>query len=489
MTDLLGADRAAFLAVDLGSSGVRVMLGMLQPALDVAEMLRVPTPVTNGADGRGWDLAAIWAAVQDGLAAGMTEADRRGVAVEGIGVTSWGVDYARLTADGDLRPFVRHHRDMTGAASPPPSEPDAAGAYAATGVLDQPINTVHQLRRDAADGRGAPDDVVLLVADAVVHLLTGAVAAEASLASTTALVDRRTGDWSSARTADLPARFPRIVPAGASAGVTRPEVAARIGARDPLPVWHVTAHDTAAAFSAVTGAADDRADLVAVVSCGSWSVVGAALPAPLLTDAARRAGLTQEVGADGDILLAANLSGMWLLQEVIREWGASDEQLGAPPTTLDQLLRDAAVSPYRGVFDPADPSLQAPGGLPDRIVAAAVASSGERPRSRGDVVRTIFESLAASYARTVAHLEHLTGRRVAEVRIVGGGSRIALLGELTAERTGLPVLRGPVEASVIGVLLQLAVASGRAVDLAAARRALVPEPGAAASVRLEGVAP
>ena len=462
----------AFLAIDLGSSSGRVMLGLLwsadgiaSPELIVSEAGRFANVPVQTPDGLGWDIRALWQGVLDGLCEGVARAREAGATIAGIGVDSWGVDYGRLTAAGQLRPYVRHHRDVDSAvAARAAAVRDLGADYAVTGVLDQAINTVHQLRQDAVRGIGATDDRILLIADLFVHLLSGVELSEASLASSTALLDRRTETWSTELAAGLPAVLPRIVPAGVRAGDTLPDVTSRIGADGPIPVWSVTAHDTAAAFSAVADAQTGRH--TTVVSCGSWAVVGVALDRPLLTELARLRGFTQEVGAEGETLLVKNLSGMWLLQQAMREWASAN---GGVTPDLRDLIDDAEASAYTGTFDPADPALQAPGHLVERLERACTKSASQPPRTRGDLVRAILESLAIAYGLALGDIEELTGRAPGSVRLIGGGARNELLCELTARRTGLPVIAGPAEASVHGLLLQLVVASGQLPDLVAAR--------------------
>ena len=451
------------------------MLGILDTdaagaaAFTVTEAGRFANVPVRRAEGLSWDIPTLWEGVLDGLTAGVAQARATGAPVVGIGVDSWGVDYGRVSSGGLLRPFVRHHRGVDAIlAARSSAERDLAEDYRITGVLDQAINTAHQLREDAEQGIGEADDRILLIADLFVRLLSGVEASEASLASSTALLDRTTGDWSSALVDGLPAILPPIVADGDPAGTTDADVTARIGADEPLPVRFVTAHDTAAAFSAVADAATG-AD-AAVVSCGSWAVVGVVLDRPILTDAARRAGFTQEVGAGGETLLVKNLSGMWLLQQVTREWAHSDGVDDWPVDALRDLLADAASSSYRGVFDPADPALQSPDGLVPRLRAACESSAGESPASRADLVRAILESLSSAYAQTLRQIEGLTGRSLTSVRLVGGGSRNDLLAGITAERTGIPVVAGPAEASIHGILFQLAAASGHLPDLATARK-------------------
>lgn len=468
---------SAYLAVDLGSSSLRVMIGILRhgaadgPTLEIREAGRRPNTPVRRPEGLGWDVPALLDGVLSGLRAGVAAAHDAGAAVRGIGIDAWGVDYARLTTSGELRAFVRHHRDADPAlAARTASGRDLAADYAVTGVLDQAINTAHQLRQDLAAGIGAPDDTILLTADIFVHLLTGRVGAEASLASTTGLLERATGDWSPALAAGLPAVLPPIVPDGSSAGVTTPAVTAAIGAAHPVPVYAVTAHDTAAAFMAVTDAADTG---TGVVSSGSWGVAGVAVATPILDDRARLAGFTQEIGAAGDTLLVKNLSGMWLLQQTLREWSAADGAAEPPLGMLTDLLAATEASDYAGRFDPADAALQAPDGLVQRLEDACAAHGADRPRTRADLVRAIVGSLADAYADTLGIAARLSGQELQRIRILGGGARNALLCALTAERSGCTVIAGPVEASVRGILLQLAIAAGDVPDAAAARGLMV----------------
>ncbi|MEV8268681.1 FGGY-family carbohydrate kinase [Microbacterium sp. NPDC076911] len=480
MTDAVAP---AWLAIDLGSSSGRVMLGVRQCADERNRTDRTPSPtlvITEAArftnvpldteHGFGGDIGSLWISVREGLRAGIAEATkRRAVVVQGIGVDSWGVDYARVTSTGEIRPFVAHHRDVdTRLAAQASAARDAARDYAEAGVLDQAINTVHQLRRDERDGRGSADHTILLIADLFVYLLTGVAAAEVCLASSTALVDRATGTLSVSLAADTHAKLPPIARGGERAGNLLPGVAAEIGAPERLGVWFVTAHDTAAAFSAVVDAGESHS--TAVISCGSWSVVGAAVERPYLKERARRAGLTQEMGAAEHTLVAKNLSGMWRLQQTMREWAERDGKDELTVGDLRELLADAAESPYRDIFDPADPIFQTPGSLAQRLEAACRAHEGTEPASRADLVRAILESLASAYALTLTQLERLTGQQFGSVRIIGGGARNELLATLTSEYTGLPMHAGPVEASSRGVIYQPMPATGHVGDLAAARK-------------------
>jgi rhamnulokinase len=456
-------------AVDLGASSGRVMLGRWADGrLELTEVHRFPNgPVTQ--DGRlRWDVERLFEETLVGLTEAVRIAEAAGGVLDGIGVDSWGVDAALLTAGaGTAIPTVPHHR---GADTDGPARAavlvDAATAYAVTGVLEQTINTSYQLRSrvEEVDTRGVDGGrpTVLLVPDLWVWLLTGVVGAERSIASTTQLLDQGTGRWAT----ELVRRwgldgfeFPPVVAPGTVAGPTTPEVTSRLRSSVPILVHRVAEHDTA---SALAFAHPDGAELL--VSSGSWSLVGVCVPAPVTTEQARAAGFTNEAGVDGSSLLIRNLAGMWLLTECARAWSAED---GSAVDVVDLVtsVAETTSDDVPAVFDVADQRLLVPGDMPERI-ATLCRETGQRPPSgRAAMVRSVVESLAAAYAETVRACEAITGVTIRSVRIVGGGSRNRLLRTRTGARTGLPVTAGPAEASALGNLAVQLVAAGHAPSL------------------------
>lgn len=465
-----------FAAVDLGASSGRVMVGRWSAGgLHLIEVHRFANgPVET--DGRlFWDAERLFDETMLGLTEAVRIAQAAGSTLAGIGVDSWGVDVGlvdagRVDASSPL-PRIHHHR---GADERGPAQAaaivDPATAYAVTGVLEQRINTSYQLRSRVQDGvpaavaDGAP--AVLLVPDLWVQRLTGVLGAERTIASTTQLLDQRSGDWS----ADLIERwglggfdFPPVVPPGTLAGPTTPEITARLGADAPIPVYRVAEHDTA---SALAFAHPDGAELL--VSSGSWSLAGVCVQTPVLTEAARLAGFTNEAGAGGTALLIRNLAGMWLLTECARGWSEADGRIVDPVALVAEASEAASADPTSQppVFDVGDARLLVPGDMPARIAELCAETGQLAPVGRIGTVLSIVESLAAAYAEAALACEALTGTPLRSVRIVGGGSRNQLLCRRTAERTGLPVTAGPAEASAVGNLAVQVVASGRATSLA-----------------------
>ncbi len=447
----------AFAAVDLGASSGRVMLGSFRDGdLQLKEVHRFRnSPIV--ADGvLQWDIERLFTDTLDGIAAAVAESARMGAPLEGIGIDSWGVDFALIDEAGRISGAVSHHRgagDDAGARSR--RGVSSQEVYARTGVLDQAINSSFRLSDLVAAG-SATDQRVLFIPDLWAYRLTGAMGTEPTIASTSQLLDPETTDWAP----DLIGaygldrlRLPAVQRPGTVIGTTTAAITERIGAAAPIAVYRVASHDTASAFAFASPG--QRAE--GLISSGTWSLVGLCVPEPLRSPRASRDGFTNERGVDGTLLLR-NLNGMWVLQECLREWERAD---GVAPV-LDDLVEQAAESPSSArVFDMASPELLRPDDMTARILRLCEAAGRPRPQTRGAIVRAILDSLAAVYAQSLAAAEDLVGHSLEQVRIVGGGSKNALLCQLTADATGLRVIAGPAEASSIGnVVVQIVAASG-----------------------------
>ena len=251
---------------------------------------------------------------------------------------------------------------------------------------------------------------------------------------------------------------------GTPLGSLRPEAAAIVGG--DLSVTAVGSHDTASAVVAVPAASDD----FAYISCGTWGLVGVELETPVLTEASRLANFTNEGGVDGRVRYLHNVMGLWLLSESVRQF--NDE--GKRDLDLPELLAAAsALTTPVSVFDANDPSFLPPGDMPTRIAAWCTTHGLAAPQTPVEFVRSIIESLAVAFADAVRTASELSGKTVSVIHIVGGGSQNELLCQLTADRSGLPVLAGPVEATAIGNVLVQARALGFASGSLESLRSLV----------------
>ncbi|MCO1594516.1 rhamnulokinase [Micromonospora sp. RHAY321] len=448
-----GAVRLA--AVDLGASSGRVMAARVAPGeLALAEAHRFRNEPVRVAGTLHWDVLALYRGVLDGLhAAGP---------VASIGVDTWAVDYGLLDATGALLGNPVHYRDgrTDGVGDRVAEQVGPERLYTTTGLQHLPFNTLYQLVAAAGTPQLDMAHRLLLIPDLIAYWLTGEIGAEVTNASTTQLYDLRRRAWATDLMADAGIRaelFPPLREPGTRIGPALPA----LGLPGNPDVVAVGSHDTASAVVGVPAASEH----FAYISCGTWSLVGVELDAPVLSEQSRRANFTNESGVDGTIRYLRNVMGLWPLQESLRTWGTTD---------LPALLRQAAVQPaFRSVVDPDDPTFLPPGDMPARIADACRRAGEPVPTTPAATVRCILDSLALAHRRAVRQAQLLAARHVDAVHIVGGGARNELLCQLTADACGLPVLAGPVEATALGnVLVQarsLGVVGG---DLSALRAVL-----------------
>lgn len=472
-------------AVDLGASSGRVIVGSVgSGTVGLVEVARFANTPVRVQDTLHWDVLALYQGIVDGL----RTAARDG-ALASIGVDSWAVDYGLLDGDGRLLGNPVHYRDARTAdvVSPVPAD----DLYAATGIAYQPFNTVYQLLAAAGTAQLDAARTLLLIPDLVTYWLTGTAGAERTNASTTGLLTAGGAGWDLPLVARLGIRaslLPPLRDPGTVAGPLLPGTVA--GLTPDTLVTTVASHDTASAVVGVPA----RSPAFAYISCGTWSLVGVELPAPVLTPQSRAAGFTNETGVDGTVRYLRNVMGLWLLQECMRSWSlppataAAGAAVDGGGLSLEGLLAGAAAAPaLGGVVDATDPRFLAPGDMPARIAAALRETDQPVPTSAAAMTRCILDSLALAYRRAVHDAQRLTGRHVDVVHLVGGGAQNALLCQLTADACELPVEAGPVEAGALGNVLVQARALGLVAPDLTSMRALVhasrtyrPRPGSAA---------
>lgn len=449
---------ARVLAIDLGAESGRVwsvrLAGDRLTSEEVHRFRNRPVQVRGTLH---WDVLNLWAEIRDGLDAALSG----GVAPpDSLGIDAWAVDFGLLDADGNLLGNPVHYRDerTNGMIEEVLGRIDRETVFAETGIQFIPINTLYQLAAmtRAGDAALSVATTFLTVPDLLHYWLTGRMACEFTNATTTQLYDAVRGRWSPRilDALELPASiFPEVVPPGT-----------RLGEYRGVPVIAPATHDTASAVAALPTTGSDHA----YISSGTWSLVGTETDAPILGPAALAANVTNEGGVYGSVRLLKNVMGLWIVQQCREAWRREGE---AP--SYDELVREAAQAPSLRSLVPVDhPDFLPPGEHPTLVRRLCEEHGEPVPESRGQVVRCVLESLALAYRGVLETLSELTGRTFRVVHVVGGGSRNDLLSRFTADATGLPVVAGPAEATVLGNAAVQLVRLGAFRDLTDARAAI-----------------
>ena len=442
------------LAIDIGAESGRVMrIGFDGQGFHIDELHRFPNVPVMAGGTLYWDVLRLWHDIQTGIEAA-------GPGMAGLGIDTWGCDYALLDRDGELLGNPVHYRDSRneGMSEQVFERVPWRTVYERTGIQLMAPNTLFQLA-----GMVMSDSWQLANADSFLpfpqlfnYWMTGDRSAEFTHVSTMQIYNPHTKDWDyeTLGAIGVPTHiFGDIVPPGT-----------RLGEYQGIPVFAPASHDTG---SAVVGVPATRSDF-AYLSSGTWSLLGLEIQEPIISDASFAANLTNEGGVEGTFRFLVNVMGLWLVQQCRATWAAAGQDLD-----YGQLTDEArSAPPFVSLIDPDDDLFFAPGDMPARIRDFCRASGQPVPEGVGAVLRCVNESLALKYRYALDRLIAVSQQPVAQLHIIGGGSQNNLLNQMTADATGLPVVAGPVEATALGNAIVQFIALGEIGNVAEARSIL-----------------
>lgn len=441
-----------FLAVDIGASSGRTLAGTLENgALSLRELNRFWNGPTEIGGTLYWDFIHLFRHIQEGIALARKE---YGSGLVSVGIDTWGVDFGLLDAQGRLLGNPVNYRD-TRTAGLPEKVCAAVGrgtVFAQTGIQFMPLNTLYQLYAlaQSGDAQYQQADRLLFSPDLLNYWLTGRMAANRTIASTSQFYNPLTRDWAFDLLRSLRLRTDLFAPLVDPGQV--------LGDYQGLPVVNVGSHDTASAFAAVPVAPGERC---AFLSSGTWSLLGTELAEPVINARTLAANFTNETGVCGTIRFLKNLSGLWMMQEIRRVWA----EQGRTYSWAELAELALSAKPFGFFVNPGDALFLAPGDMPARIQQYCACTRQARPQTHGQIVRAAYEGLALLYADTLETLETLCGEKMAALRIVGGGCQDQLLNQFAANATGREVITGPIEATAVGNLVMQMVAMGDVASL------------------------
>ena len=454
------------LAVDYGASGGRVMLGGFDGAsLTISELHRFPNDPVKLGDTMYWDVLRLYFEMKQGIVKSKAYG-----AISGIGVDTWGVDFGLLDREGRLLDNPVHYRDgrTAGMMEKTLKMVGRDPLYELTGNQLMELNTLFQLmavkeRRPELLERA---DALLLMPDLFQYFLSGAKISEKSIASTTQMMDMRQGEWAFGllETLGLRAGMMRdILPGAVRTGSLRPEIQKELGV-PAMEVIAVAGHDTQSAMAAIPAREED----FLFISCGTWGLFGTELPEPVISEMSKKFNITNEAGLEGKYAFLKNIIGLWLIQESRRQWIREGKEYG-----FGELETKAACTePLKSLINPDAPEFVPSGDIPERIRQFCRKTGQPVPQYEGEIVCCIDQSLALAYRKAMDEIIACTGKQYPVIHLIGGGAQSGLLCQMTANACGLPVVAGPVEATVYGNTMTQFMALGELNGLAQARRAL-----------------
>lgn len=446
----------AFLALDLGAESGRALIGILEDRrIKVEEVYRFPNIPVKVGNSLFWDCLRIWSEIKFAISSTRS----RLVDPNSVGVDTWGVDFALLDDNGELLGNPHHYRDprTERAFEEVLRRFSKEEIYFRTGIQFLRLNTLYQLYSIVLKKSSLLNTAnkFLMMPDLFNYWLSGVKVSEFSDATTTQFFNPSKNSWDCELLEKLgiPTHFlPEIVRPGTVLGKILSSLAEELNVSNNVSVVAPACHDTASAVAAAVLENENSA----YISSGTWSLVGIEVDKPIINKKSLQYNFTNEGGVFGKFRFLRNVQGMWLIQECKRIWASQGRDY-----SYDELIRLASKS--RGLIafiDPDDQRFMAPMNMVEEIIGYLDDTNQEKPSNEGELVRIILESLAFKYRLVIDRMMELTGNRIDQINIIGGGSRNWLLNQLTADFTGIKVIAGPVEATSIGNILMQAYAMG-----------------------------
>ncbi len=450
-----------FISVDLGAGSGRVIAAHADShKIELEELHRFDNPGTDLPGGSFWNIIGLYREILEGIRRGV---EKHGDSIVSIGIDTWGCDHGLIATDGGLLGMPHQYRDTRyeGMAELMHSLMSEEEIYAHTGIKTNFYNSSLHLLAEAEKQSPALFEAgrLLFIPDLLAYWLTGRMAVERTIASTSQLLNPKTRGWAKEviEALGLPLKlFGEIVSPGTILGPVRKEAAAVIG-KSGIPVVSSASHDTAAAVAGIPMSGDGNLWL----SSGTWSIMGIETCDPVTTPAALALGFCNELGVNDSVRFLKNISGLWLIQECKRQWDAEGKNFDF--ASMAAMAEEA--EPFTAFVDPDDASFASPGGMPGKIQAWCEKSGQPVPQTPGAILRVATESLALKYRVVFENIKSLTGKNFTRLHAGGGGIQNEALCRATANALGIEVVAGPVEATSCGNVITQMIATGHVKDL------------------------
>lgn len=452
------------LAFDFGASSGRAIIGKFDGnKITLEEVHRFSNDPVSVSGTVYWDVLRLFHEIKQGIIKA-----RMAGGFDSIGIDTWGVDFGLIDSEGKLMENPVHYRDTrtVGIVEESFKTMPREKIYGITGIQFMELNTLFQLISLKKYRPWMLDraDKMLFMPDLFAYMLTGKMCAEYSIASTSQLIDLKTGEWSKEILEAFGIKesiFAPIVKPGTVLGTLTPEICEECGV-DPVPVISVCGHDTQSAITSVPC----EEGKFAFLSSGTWSLFGTELPKPIVNETSMNINITNEGGFDDSTGFLKNIIGLWLIQESRRQWQRQGEDYSY--AELEKLA--LASEPFKCFIDPDAPEFVPHGNIPGRVQDFCKKTGQYVPQTVGEIMRCIYESLAMKYRLTFEKLRECTEQDYPVIHVIGGGTKDGLLCQLTANSCNRTVKAGPIEATVMGNVAVQLMSDGSVENIGQARK-------------------
>lgn len=452
------------LAFDFGASSGRAIIGKFDGnKITLEEVHRFSNDPVSVSGTVYWDVLRLFHEIKQGIIKA-----RMAGGFDSIGIDTWGVDFGLIDSEGKLMENPVHYRDTrtVGLVEESFKTMPREKIYGITGIQFMELNTLFQLISLKKYRPWMLDraDKMLFMPDLFAYMLTGKMCAEYSIASTSQLIDLKTGEWSKEILEAFGIKesiFAPIVKPGTVLGTLTPEICEECGV-DPVPVISVCGHDTQSAITSVPC----EEGKFAFLSSGTWSLFGTELPKPIVNETSMNINITNEGGFDDSTGFLKNIIGLWLIQESRRQWQRQGEDYSY--ADLEKLA--LASEPFKCFIDPDAPEFVPHGNIPGRVQDFCKKTGQYVPQTVGEIMRCIYESLAMKYRLTFEKLRECTEQDYPVIHVIGGGTKDGLLCQLTANSCNRTVKAGPIEATVMGNVAVQLMSDGSVENIGQARK-------------------
>lgn len=457
----------SFLAFDIGATSGRSILGTIDNGkLQMKELTRFPNQMLQIGNHFHWNIYSLFEHLKAALAA----VKKEGVQISSIGIDTWGVDFAFIGKDGSIMGAPYAYRDPHTEGMPEKyfSIVPREKVYGLTGIQVMNFNSLYQLfaLKQANNSLLEAASEMLFMPDALSYLLTGNKVVEYTIASTSQILNPRTKEFEAQlleAAGVSPSILGDIVTPGHVVG-TLTDVLAEESGLGKINVIAVAGHDTASAVAAVPA----ENEKFAYLSSGTWSLMGIEVKDAIINDETFALNFTNEGGIEGTTRFLKNITGMWLLEQCLKEW--KKEGISYSYETLVKMAESAPA--FQSLIDPDHASFANPACMTKAITDFCLSTGQKTPSNHSEYVRCIFESLSLKYKYVLGKFINLAPFPIEKLHVIGGGSKNPLLNQWTANAIGIPVMAGPSEATAIGNIMIQAKAAGCVANLAEMRKVI-----------------